>query len=74
MGLKEKSLKISVFIVLPPQGIVTKSWNSFDTLVYAMLVDPQDHLLLGTDRRGKIYRVFPDGEYQQVVELKAARF
>lgn len=73
VGLKEKSLKISSIYRITPQGIVTKILELSDTLVYAMLVDPQDHLLLGTDRRGKIYRVFPDGEYQQVVELKSGK-
>ena len=69
-GPQEKSLKFSVIYRISPQGTISKVLELSEILIYALVIDQQDHLLIGTDKQGKVYRVFPDGSYQQVVAVK----
>jgi hypothetical protein len=67
---KEKRLKKSSIYRMNPAGTVRKILELPETLLYAMLVDPNDQLLVGTDDNGMLYRVFPNGEYHQVLTMK----
>ena len=68
---KGKILKKSVIYQISPQGTVSEILNLPETLVYAMIVDQDDNLLVGTDDNGKLYRVMPTGEYHQILNVQA---
>ncbi len=72
-GLKEKRLKKSSIYRIEPTGTVKKILELPETLIYAMIVDANDRLLVGTDEKGMLYRVFPNGEYHQVLTMKTGK-
>jgi len=69
-GPKEKRLKKSSIYQISTTGMVKKILELPETLIYALIVDAHDQLLVGTDEKGMLYRVFPTGEYHQVLTLK----
>jgi len=66
-----KTPKRSVVYRITPDGVVKKIAELDNLLIYAMLVDDQQRLLIGTDQKGMAYRVLPDGEVQQIVKANA---
>jgi hypothetical protein len=66
----EKSMKGSTIYRISPQGTVSTIQEFEDTLIYAMLVDEKDQLLIGTDDQGSLYRVYPHGEYHEVFQVQ----
>lgn len=70
--VQEKGAKKSNIYRLSPQGAVTKILELPDTLIYSMIVNAQDQLFVGTDKKGMLYQVFPDKEYRQVLAFKDA--
>jgi sugar lactone lactonase YvrE len=67
---KQKRLKKSSIYRMNPAGTITKILELPETLIYAMVIDAQDQLMVGTDEKGVLYRVFPDGEYHQILTMK----
>ena len=68
---KGKSLKMSAIYQIRPQGTVIKILELPETLIYAMIIDEDGNLLVGTDNKGMLYRVFLDGEYKQELKVDA---
>lgn len=68
---QEQGLKKSAIYRINQQGTISKILELPETLIYAMVVDKQDHLLIGTDHKGMLCRVFPNGEYHQILRVEA---
>ncbi len=68
---KEKGLKSSTIYRISPQGTITTVLQLQDHLIYAMILDEHNRLLIGTDHEGIVYRVHPDGEYYQLLKVDA---
>lgn len=67
---KEKQRKKSTIYQITPAGTVKKILELPETLIYAMIVDVNDQLLVGTDENALLYRVLSDGEFHQVLTMK----
>jgi sugar lactone lactonase YvrE len=67
---KDKRLKKSSIYQISPAGTVRKILELPETLIYAMIADENDQLLLGTDEKGMLYRVFLNGKYHQVITIE----
>lgn len=70
-ALQPKTPKRSVVYRLAPTGVLKKMAEFDDLLIYAMFVDEQQRLLVGTDQKGTAYRILPDSAVQQIVKVKA---
>ena len=68
---KEKSLKHSTIYRISPQGTVLRLLELPETLIYAMIVDENDYLFIGTDNEGILYRMLPNGDFYQMLKLDA---
>jgi hypothetical protein len=67
---KEKRRKKSSIYRINPDGTVRKILELPEALIYAMIVDADDRLFVGTDEKAMLYRVFSDGEYHQVLTME----
>jgi len=68
----DNSVNRSIIYRITPAGTVTTVAELPEVLIYAMITDPDDHLLVGTDTKGRLYRVFPAARtVHQVLSLDA---
>ncbi len=68
----DKSVNTSTIYRIAPAGTVTTVVELPEVLIYAMITDQDDHLLVGTDTKGRLYRVFPAARnIHQVLSLDA---
>lgn len=57
----------SVIYRLHPDGTTAHVWSSPEPLIYAMVLESDEQILVGTGSNGKLYRVNPmDGEFHSV--------
>ncbi len=68
----DKSVNRSTIYRITPVGTVTTVVELPEVLIYAMITDQDDHLLVGTDTKGRLYRVLPAARnVHQVLSLDA---
>jgi len=67
---KEKRMKKSTIYQITPARTVKKILELPEALIYAMIVDVDDQLFVGTDEKAMLYRVFSDGEFHQVLTME----
>lgn len=66
----DKNTNSSTIYCITPAGTVTTVVELPEVLIYAMMADQNDQLLIGTDTDGQIYRIFPaERTFHQVLSL-----
>jgi sugar lactone lactonase YvrE len=58
---------------IAPDGSPSRLWSSHEDLVYALVFDPQGHLLAGTGNRGHVFAINGEDEYADLVKASAAQ-
>jgi sugar lactone lactonase YvrE len=68
---QEQSSKKSTIYCITPAGTVKKIAEFPEMLIYAMITDRNDELLIGTDEKGRLYRVLPqDRSFHQELTVE----
>ncbi len=69
---QDQGAKKSTIYQITPQGTVSTLVELPNYLVYSMICDEEDTLLVGTDDDGMLLRVLPNGEYHQLLTVEAS--
>lgn len=60
----------SVLYAIRPSGSALRLWEVDDPLLLSVTVEANGHLLAVTGKKGRIYRILPDGRYTLLAQLK----
>lgn len=60
----------SVLYAIRPSGSALRLWETDDPLLLSVTVDPDGSLRVVTGKKGRVYRIWPDGTYALLAQLK----